>query len=134
MHERDDRGRFMKGNKGGPGRPLLVIEVDYLVALSDAVHIDDWVKIVERAVADAKKGDDKARAWLSRYLLGDDPPRLFDIAIRMHLGISTKAEIEAVAEDRMKSPHERNLDALKGRTQLRRALELSGLDRDKSKE
>ena len=69
-NERDERGRFLRGNGGGPGRPPLMIEADYLTALTDAVLLDDWVKIVERAVADAKDGDNKARSWLSKYLLG----------------------------------------------------------------
>lgn len=31
---------------------------------------EDWRAITRRAVSDAKRGDDKARVWLSNYLLG----------------------------------------------------------------
>ena len=76
--ERDEKGRFQKGYGGGPGRPPRAVEIDYLVALADCVSEDDWGRIAKRAVADAIKGDAKARDWLSRYLLGTrtalDPP------------------------------------------------------------
>lgn len=68
---RDSKGKFTKGHPGGPGRPKREVEYDYLNALSEGVSSADWMKIVKRAVADAAKGNDKARAWLSRYLIGD---------------------------------------------------------------
>ena len=67
---RDAAGRFAAGNAGGPGRPRRAIETDYLAALSDAVPMDRWRKIVERAVTDAEQGDVKAREWLGSYLAG----------------------------------------------------------------
>jgi len=36
-----------------------------------AVGLGDWAAIVQRAVNDAKNGDAQARAWLSKYLVGD---------------------------------------------------------------
>lgn len=68
---RDERGRFTKGNAGGPGRPSRETEVSYLQAIGDAVSLDDWREIVEMAVRGAKKGDYKDRAWLSKHLVGD---------------------------------------------------------------
>jgi len=70
---RDAGGRFAAGNPGGPGRPPRLVEDSYLLALSDAVTLDDWASIVARAVADAKKGDASARAWLSKHLLPPAP-------------------------------------------------------------
>lgn len=70
-HGRDQKtGRFSVGNPGGPGRPRRAVEADYLAALSDAVSVDRWRKIVERALSDAEQGDPKAREWLSAYLAG----------------------------------------------------------------
>jgi len=66
---RDARGRFAPGWKGGPGRPRRQVEDDYLKALCDTVAPTDIVEIAKRAVEDAKKGDSRARDWLSRYLL-----------------------------------------------------------------
>jgi hypothetical protein len=42
------------------------VEADYLAALCDAVPIERWRKIVERAVTDAEGGDARACECLSR--------------------------------------------------------------------
>ncbi len=68
---RDSRGRFTKGNPGGPGGPRRQVEEDYLETLTEAVSPDDWKAIVEKAVADAKRGDPRAREWLGKHLIGD---------------------------------------------------------------
>jgi hypothetical protein len=76
----DVKGRFTVGNPGGPGRPRRAVERQYLAALSDAVSLDDWRDIVQAAVAAAKEGDGKARDWLTRYLVGENPLTLTDLA------------------------------------------------------
>jgi hypothetical protein len=40
--------------------------------MAGRVTLADWRKIVDTAVSRAKAGDDKARKWLSDYLMG--PP------------------------------------------------------------
>jgi hypothetical protein len=77
---RDQQGRFAAGNPGGPGRPRRAVEREYLAALSEAVTLDDWQEIVKTAVTAAKQGDGKARDWLCRYLLGEKPLTLTDLA------------------------------------------------------
>jgi hypothetical protein len=67
---RHDNGRFAKGNRGGPGRPRRVVEANYLAALFDAVPLDTWERICDQAVAQALRGDHRAREWLSNYLIG----------------------------------------------------------------
>ena len=67
---RDVRGRFVTGNKGGPGRPNAQAELQYLASLSEVVSRGDWEKIISRAVKDAKNGDHRARQWLTNYLIG----------------------------------------------------------------
>ena len=74
------KGRFAPGNPGGPGRPRRAVERDYLAALSEAVTLADWRDIVKAAVLAAKQGDSKARDWLARYLLGEKPPPLTELA------------------------------------------------------
>jgi hypothetical protein len=70
---RDDSGRFVKGQTGNPsGRPKRRTEEQYLDATIARVTIKDWREIVDKAVMQAKKGDSKARQWLSDYILG--PP------------------------------------------------------------
>ena len=63
-------GRFQPGNPGGPGRPKLATEERYIRALTASVSIADWKEIVDKAVTQAKRGDSRARTWLSDYLLG----------------------------------------------------------------
>jgi hypothetical protein len=46
------------------------VEADYLAALGDAVPIERWRRIVERAVTDAEEGNARAREWLSQYVTG----------------------------------------------------------------
>src|SRR3954452_16912219 len=75
-----DRGHFAPGNPGGPGRPRRAVERDYLAALSEAVTLAEWQEIVRSAVLAAKQGDGKARDWLTRYLLGEKPPPLTELA------------------------------------------------------
>jgi hypothetical protein len=77
---RDSKGRFTTGNPSGPGRPRRPVEQDYLRALTEAVPLETWQKIVDSAVTSALEGDDKARAWLSKYLLGERLPNLAKLA------------------------------------------------------
>lgn len=66
---RDRAGRFIAGNPGGPGRPPRATEQERLDALHSAVSADDWREVCAAAVAAAINGDNKAREWLSKYLL-----------------------------------------------------------------
>lgn len=87
--ERDEKGRFIEGNPGGPGRPRRDIEAEYLETISNTVTPEDWQQVIRRAVKDAKGGDARAREWLSRYLIGDkaeavkftDAPMVFTLDI-----------------------------------------------------
>ena len=55
-------------------------EMSYLEAMADIVTLADWEQIVVRAVNDAVEGDDKARGWLSDYLIGKPITRIASIA------------------------------------------------------
>ena len=96
---RDTSGRFTEGNKYGKGRPPSAVEQDYLSVISEVMSLDDWRKVVIRAVEDAQKGNAKARDWVSRYALGKKPKTLTDLAIRDALGVTSAAEIEAKAKE-----------------------------------
>ena len=77
MAERDDNGRFVKGQTGNPnGRPKRRTEQEYLDATISRVTIKDWREIVDKAVSQAKRGDSRARAWLSDYVLGPPPQQI----------------------------------------------------------
>jgi hypothetical protein len=69
------------------------VEREYLSALAEAVALEDWRQIVARAVQDAKAGDARAREWLSKHLMGDDPLALAELAdelerVKAMLGVS----------------------------------------------
>jgi hypothetical protein len=56
------------------------VERRYLAAFAEAVTPADWRVIIERAVADARRGDPRARDWLSKYLVGDEPLAVVELA------------------------------------------------------
>lgn len=97
--DRDERGRFVAGNAGGPGRPRRAIEREYLAIISEAVTLEDWRAIVAHAVEVAKQGDEKARAWLAKYVLGDTPITLTELAARELLDVSPDREIAAHGDE-----------------------------------
>ena len=73
---RNPDGTFKEGNPGGPGRPARATETVYMQILMDACPPDKWKEICQVAVSAARNGDDKARAWLTSYLMGTPHPRL----------------------------------------------------------
>jgi hypothetical protein len=110
---RDEHGRFTPGNSGGPGRPRRAVERDYLTTLTEACPPETWQRIVERAVADAKNGDATARAWLAKYLIGDKPAALTELAIAEARGVTTDDELRDLAARREREQrHQAQLDAL----------------------
>lgn len=87
--ERDERGRFVIGNPGGPGRPRREVEADYLKLTANVVTPKAWERIVRAALERAEGGDLKAAQWLSTLLLGANPPTLSDIAAGEMAGVDT---------------------------------------------
>ncbi|QDT75572.1 hypothetical protein I41_47830 [Lacipirellula limnantheis] len=96
---RNENGRFSTGNPGGPGRPRRAIELDYLAALGEAVTLPAWQRIVARALADAEAGDPRARDWITKYVIGESPARLIDLAAREQREVTSADEISALADE-----------------------------------
>jgi hypothetical protein len=68
---RDKGGRFVKGHAPlSKGRPKRSTEERLLAVMADCVTDEDWRDITNRAIERAKKGDDRARQWLTNYLVG----------------------------------------------------------------
>lgn len=70
MPEQGANGRFVKGNKGGPGRPRGSAANPYREATLSKVSVERWEHIVDKAIEDAESGDKHARRWLGEYLVG----------------------------------------------------------------
>jgi hypothetical protein len=68
-----------------------------LARLNSAVTLDDWQQIVDRAVLDAKNGDAKAREWIAKHVIGDNPPSLTSLAAAQQAGMSIDDQIAATA-------------------------------------
>jgi hypothetical protein len=94
---RDSKGRFGPGNAGGPGRPRRAIERDYLTVLNDEVTLAEWRKIVAKALKQATQGNATARAWISRYVLGEQTMSLLDLAAADAAGEDPEADIRGRA-------------------------------------
>jgi len=74
---RDPRGRFVKGCSGNP-KGAAINQFRYLKKMGAAVTASDWRAVIDKALEQAKRGDARAREWLSEYLMGK-PPQQVDI-------------------------------------------------------
>lgn len=114
----DENGRFANGNLGGPGRPRRAIERQYLAAISEACPPDAWREVVDRAVADAKQGDHQARAWLGKYVLGEKPISLLDLAAAEARGLAPDDEVrDASVRQAQEAERQSQFGAILGRLQ-----------------
>lgn len=68
--KRDARGRFVKGNAGGPGNPFAAQVNRLRGALLNAVSEKDLIGVVNALVKKAKEGDTAAAKILFERLLG----------------------------------------------------------------
>ena len=67
--KRDNKGRFVKGVSGNPGgRPI--DQTKYQKKIDTTMSLKEWRTIILKAIDQAKRGDAKARQWLSDYLAG----------------------------------------------------------------
>jgi ferritin-like protein len=62
---------FKKGQSGNPaGRKKKEYEIEYSNVIQSACSISDWKEICKVAIGQAKRGDERARKWLSDNLVG----------------------------------------------------------------
>lgn len=81
MADRDARGRFTKGNSGGPGRPPAASVHEHRAALVNAVTPNDVKRVVRVLLDKALSGDIQAARILLDRLLG--PPLPVDVIERI---------------------------------------------------
>lgn len=70
-YKRQKNGRFAEGNCGGPGRPPLKTERDYLLVFESTVTHDRWQKVLSKILESAEAGNLKAAEFLAKYILGN---------------------------------------------------------------
>src|ERR1044072_4028692 len=68
--ERDRKGRFQKGNRGGPGNPFARQTAKLRQAMLDAVSDDDIKDVVNALKEQARRGDVAAIRLLLSYSIG----------------------------------------------------------------
>jgi hypothetical protein len=91
MVERDAKGRFVKGASGNPqGRLPKQTETSYLQVSESVCTFDVWREIVAKAVEQAKRGDARARQWLSDYLIGKPVSMVMAVQERQDTLITVK--------------------------------------------
>jgi hypothetical protein len=72
MAVRDEKGRFVKGYAGGPGRPSRKVETDLQAALTEQTR-QRWQAIVKAAIDQAISGNVYAMRFLAEYTIGKPP-------------------------------------------------------------
>ena len=88
---RDEKGRFVKGASGNPqGRLPKETEKTYLEVCQNTCTFDVWREITMKAVEQAKRGDARARQWLSDYLIGKP--------LQMVMAVQEKQETEIIVK------------------------------------
>src|ERR1700722_8743788 len=70
----DARGRFTRGNKGGPGNPFARQTAALRQALTSAVTPQDIADIAAKLLEKAKQGDVPAAKLVFSYALGKPTP------------------------------------------------------------
>jgi hypothetical protein len=71
---RDQRGRFAKGNAGGPGNPFARRTAQMRRALTMAVSEEDIAAVAAQMLEQAKAGDVAAAKLLLGYVIGQPAP------------------------------------------------------------
>ncbi|MFT5430178.1 MAG: hypothetical protein ACI9OJ_000851 [Myxococcota bacterium] len=78
---RDAKGRFGKGNPGGPGNPLVSKVMALRSAFMNAVTPEDMKEVVEAMVREAKAGNVQAQKLFIDRCLG--PAEALDLLARL---------------------------------------------------
>jgi len=66
---RDNKGQFAAGNAGGPGRPPVAKEEQYLEILRQTVDLSQWQAAITAVLRKAQEGDLRAFEALAKYIM-----------------------------------------------------------------
>jgi hypothetical protein len=85
---RDDKGRFVRGNPGGPGNPFARKTAAFRTAFVNAVTQKDFEEVTQAVIEKAKKGDMTAAKLFYTYTMGTaDKPKDPDTLDRKELDV-----------------------------------------------
>jgi hypothetical protein len=90
MATRDESGRFLPGNPGGPGNPHAKRVAELRTKALDAATPDDIESIMSKQVELAKKGDRKAAEFVFKWLFG--------VKARLDVNVSVDAQLRVWQE------------------------------------
>jgi hypothetical protein len=94
--QRDAKGRFLPGNKGGPGRRPLRETKPYEMAFKEAVSPESFKEATEQILKKALEGDTHAYKLVIQYALGK-PIQRTEIDMRSRqISIDIQAALEMV--------------------------------------
>jgi hypothetical protein len=65
---RDEKGRFVNGNKASPGRKPKATEAEYLDAFKSVIPLERFVKQIEAQAKRADRGDLMAFGAIAKFL------------------------------------------------------------------
>lgn len=72
MPDRDEKGRFLKGNAGGPGRPSKHVETALHERFMERL-VKQWDEIADSAITEAKARNVHALRLVFEYGIGKPP-------------------------------------------------------------
>ncbi len=106
--ERDARGYFVKGNKGGPGNPQIAQVARYKKAIWEAVSTEDVQRVIRAMVDKAINEGDVAAAKVVLERTAGKPPEdvenatgdfVDDIAARIRAAIAQARALDTADKD-----------------------------------
>ena len=100
-NHRDGKGRFTKGNPGGPGRPARATEEEYLLTLRDTIPLERWQRMIEK-IADhiEETGSIRAFVALADRMLGKPAVTVHDDSESGYKALmALMAEVDDDSED-----------------------------------
>lgn len=99
--EKDEKGRFTKGNAGGPGRPKGKVSFTTELRRHLEANPKDVEAVVKKTVLDAKKGVESARKLVWERIDGAVPQRISigQLTTEQLLDIAQAGGIDGVGEE-----------------------------------
>jgi hypothetical protein len=105
VSERNEKGRFAEGNRGGPGRPPKAREAARLAIIASVIDEEAFRKVVQVNLTDATTNEDgqvraRARQQIYEYLIGRPKQT---IGIERSDDIDAWSELDDLSDDELRA-------------------------------